>query len=65
MFPVTRVDKTVDVGDEAPGNYNEIDVQVWKDYDPEESHGALLYNWLQEDSKRKSNCYDEDHFRVN
>ena len=42
VFPVTRVDKTVDVGDEAPGNYNEIDVQVWKDYDPEESHGGAV-----------------------
>ena len=39
---MTRVDKTVDVGDEAPGNYNEIDVQVWKDYDPEESHGGAV-----------------------
>ena len=56
----------MDVGDEAPGNYNEIDVQVWKDYDPEESHGMrCLTIGCKKIRRGKSNCYDEDHFRVN
>ncbi|RCK56016.1 Acetamidase [Candida viswanathii] len=41
-FPVTRANKDLDGVDKTSTGYNDIDVQVWQDYNPEESHGGAV-----------------------
>ncbi|EMG50183.1 TR02 putative amidase [Candida maltosa Xu316] len=42
VFPVTRADRNIDKPDTVSENYNEIDTQVWKDYNADESHGGAV-----------------------
>lgn len=41
-FPVTRAHKDLDRVDKRTAGYNDIDIQVWNDYDPNESHGGAV-----------------------
>lgn len=42
IFPVTRADKDVDVKEPERPFYGKTDENVWKDYDPEETHGGVV-----------------------
>lgn len=42
IFPVTRADKELDKKEERESFYSKTDENVWKDYDPVESHGGAV-----------------------
>lgn len=41
-FPVTRADKDLDKIEDRTHFYSRTDENIWKDYDPEETHGGVV-----------------------
>ncbi|KAK6203331.1 Acetamidase [Scheffersomyces amazonensis] len=42
IFPVTRANKDLDPVDDSSSNYTPTDTKIWRDYNPEESHGGAV-----------------------
>lgn len=41
-FPVTRADKNLDPADDESCHHSENDTNIWRDYNPEETHGGAV-----------------------
>ncbi|CUM64854.1 uncharacterized protein PRCAT00002469001 [Priceomyces carsonii] len=41
-FPVSRVNQNIDIADASSTNRNETDNNIWRDYNPQESHGGAI-----------------------